>query len=320
VKSNQLFMRFKKELEDHYITLSSEMSLNGIARHIQENDPLFENYSTGYLAKELSLINIKYKSDIPPFKRLFLDIETSPNVGWFWRSSYKVNIGPEQIIDERRIISVSWKWEGENKVYHMDWGNEKCDKRIVEKLSLLMDEADEVVTHNGDRFDIPWLRTRALYHGVSFNTYIKSLDTLKKVKASFNFQSNKLDYIASFLGLGHKKPSGIGLWITLTFGNPNSKEYKEALALMHEYCDHDVVLLEDVFVKIQPYIKPVSHVGIAKKQGRHSCPHCASTNIHYKRHTVTPTGIVKRHMGCNDCDGDYIIPNTVYGKWLLNEL
>jgi len=257
--------------------------------------------------------------DIVPFRRLFIDIETSPNIGWFWRSSWKTSISPNQITEERRVITVSWKWEGDNEVFHLNWDKNKCDKAMLIKLSKLMTEADEVLAHNGDRFDIPWLRTRCLYHRIAFPTYIKSVDTLKKVKSAFNFQSNKLDYIAEYLGFGNKKPSGIGLWMTLTFGTVNSKEYREAMELMHKYCDHDVVLLEDVYTTIQSYIKPSSHVGISEKQGRHSCPNCASVNLNYINHTVTQSGIVKRHMGCKDCESDYMIGNKIYVKWLAGD-
>lgn len=251
---------------------------------------------------------------ITPFKRLFFDIETSPNTGWFWRSGWKLNIQPNQILEERKVISVSWKWEGEKYVYNLNWDKNKCDKELLQKFSKVLEKADEVIGHNSDRFDIPWLRTRCLFHRIPFTTYIKSVDTLKKVKASFNFQSNKLDYIAEFLGFGNKKPTGIKLWLDLTFGNVESTEYEKSMIIMNEYCDYDVVLLEDVYRTIQSYIKPSTHLGISLKSGRYSCPNCAKTNITYINHTVTQTGIIKRHMKCDNCLTDYIIPNKVFLK------
>ena len=52
-------------------------------------------------------------------KRLFFDIETSFNIGWFWRAGYKQAITPEQIIHERKVICISYKWEGEDEVYNL---------------------------------------------------------------------------------------------------------------------------------------------------------------------------------------------------------
>lgn len=247
------------------------------------------------------------------FKRLFFDIETSPNIGVFWRSGWKQTIPTSNILEERRVITVSWKWEHEDKVYHLNWDNNKCDKELLESFTSVLGSAHEVVTHNGDRFDIPWLRTRCIKHGLPFPTYVKSLDTLKKVRSMFNFQSNKLNYIANFLGLGGKEETGgFDLWLTLLLKDSGSSEYKDSLKVMHKYCDHDVVLLEDVYHKIQQYIKPVTHVGIYQGKGKFSCSTCGETNLIYKEHTVTTTGIIKRHMECPACHSDFIINNKVF--------
>ena len=45
------------------------------------------------------------------FKRLYLDIETSPNIGMFWESGYKKNISYDNIIKERAIICICYKWK-----------------------------------------------------------------------------------------------------------------------------------------------------------------------------------------------------------------
>lgn len=56
------------------------------------------------------------QSDI---KRLFFDIETSPNIGYFWRTGYNLSITPDCIINERKIICISYKWETEDKIYSL---------------------------------------------------------------------------------------------------------------------------------------------------------------------------------------------------------
>ena len=45
--------------------------------------------------------------DMHNIKRLFFDIETSPNIGYFWRAGYKLNIGADNIIEERKIICIT---------------------------------------------------------------------------------------------------------------------------------------------------------------------------------------------------------------------
>jgi hypothetical protein len=67
-------------------------------------------------------------------KRLFFDIETSPNIGLFWTAGYKQTISPDNIIKERAIICICYKWAGEKEVYSLTWDSKQDDKKILEKF------------------------------------------------------------------------------------------------------------------------------------------------------------------------------------------
>lgn len=263
----------------------------------------------GITYEDVKTIKREIKVDNKTFKRLFFDIETSYNVVSCWRTGWKLNIGPHNIIKERAVISISWKWHDEDKVHNLAWDENQCDKAMLIAFNEVLKEADEVIGHNGDRFDIPWLRTRCLFHRIPFTTYIKSLDTLKKVKSVFNFQSNKLDYIASFLGFGHKLPTNLGLWDKII-----QHRDPEALKEMVLYCDHDVVLLEDVYNEILPYIKPVTHRGAAEGKNSCSCPNCGGEDTKLIDNQFTALGVIKRHMLCSDCGSDFMVSNSKYKK------
>src|SRR5690606_36182950 len=97
---------------------------------------------------------------------LIYDIETSPNIGWFWRAGYKLNIQPENIIKERAIICISYKWLDEDQVYNLSWDKNQDDKFLIEQFVEVLNEADLSVGHNGDRFDLKWIKTRALFHRI----------------------------------------------------------------------------------------------------------------------------------------------------------
>ena len=252
-----------------------------------------------------------YNSKPDDFKRLFFDIETSYNIGKFWRTGFNMTINPQDIIHERAVICISWKWEGEDKVHHLTWDENQCDKKMLKEFTKVLEEADEAVAHNGDRFDIKWLRTRCLIHRIPFPTYIKTLDTLKKVRSMFNFQSNKLDYIAEVLGFGNKIKTDLSLWDRIILNKD-----KEAMKEMVKYCDHDVVLLEDVYNTIFSYIKPETHVGVHKGGNKWQCPSCGSKHVEYSGTLITKAGTVKRHMKCKDCNSDYVISNTVFKQYL----
>ena len=44
-------------------------------------------------------------------------IETSPNIGMFWTAGYRQTISPDNIIKERAIICICYKWADEEQVH-----------------------------------------------------------------------------------------------------------------------------------------------------------------------------------------------------------
>lgn len=247
-----------------------------------------------------------------PFRRMFFDIETSPNTVLSWRIGSKVNLSPDNIVKERAIICICWKWEGEDKVHHLQWDNDQCDRKMLERFTEELSKADEVIGHNGDRYDIKWVRTRSIIHKIPFNATIKSLDTLKKARSAFNFNSNKLDYIGKVLGVGQKLDTGgYDLWKRICLLN-----CKESMHKMVTYCKQDVILLEDVFHRMQSYIHQNSHVGVHQGGAKHSCPSCGSEDITLLSTPVTKAGTFQRHIECNDCKTDYKISNTAWNKYI----
>jgi uncharacterized protein YprB with RNaseH-like and TPR domain len=179
-------------------------------------------------------------------KVLFYDIEVGPNVVYSWRIGNKVNLSTDTIISERQILCISYKWRGDSKVHSLTW-NGSDDKELMIKFAAIMNTADEVIGHNSDKYDVKFVRTRCLVHGVPLNVKFNQLDTLKFARAGFAFNSNKLDYISQYLGLGAKIKTDFQLWKDVLNGS------KEALDRMVKYCNQDVLVLEKVYETLQPY-------------------------------------------------------------------
>lgn len=244
-------------------------------------------------------------------KRLFFDIETSPNIVYSWRIGYNLNITPDCIIDERKIICISYKWENEDKIHTLTWDKNQCDKKMLTDFVNIANQADELIAHNGDRFDIKWIRTRCIFHRVAMFPNYKTLDTLKKAKSGFNFNSNKLDYIAQYLGVGAKvKHSGFDMWKGVMAND------KEAMNEMVHYCEGDIIVLEDVYLTMQNYIKANTHVGVINNNLKYSCPSCGSEHIELIKNNVTAMGTIKRLINCQSCDYNYEISNSSYILYL----
>ena len=259
-------------------------------------------------------VKVELQYPVQNFKRLIFDIETSPNIGWFWGASWKTSIGTHQILEERKVICVSYKWENEDTVYRLHWDDDKDDTELLREFTKVLRTADEVIAHNGDKFDIPWLRTRCLIKKLSFPAYVKSLDTLLKVRNGFNFQSNRLDYIAEIMGLGNKIKIDPEVWKVVCFVPHHTKEYKAGLKEMLEYCDYDVVLLEKVYHGLVRYIKPNTHVGVWAGKKAHSCPQCGAEDVEFVKNNVTIGGIIKRQMSCKTCSSEFLISNSTFLK------
>ena len=246
--------------------------------------------------------NISESKPIDPkkFKRLFFDIETSYNVVSSWRVGYDINITPDNIIKERGIICVCWKWAGESKVHSLEW-NKGDDKQLLKDFIKVFDSADEIIGQNSDKFDIKWLRTRCIFHGVPMLHTYQTLDTLKLARSGFNFNSNKLDYLGKFLGIGGKKDTGgFKLWQDIVERND-----VKAMKHMIEYCKQDVVVLEKVFDKLNPYTKSKTHVGVILGKDKTSCPNCGSDHSKNHGYRYLASGTKKQIRLCLSCGKSY---------------
>lgn len=229
-------------------------------------------------------------------RRLFFDIETSPNIGLFWQAGYKKNIDYSNIIQERAIICICYKWEDEKEVHALTWDSRQNDKKMLQDFIKVANQAVELVGHNGDKFDLAWIRTRCVFHRIDMFPKYLTIDTLKVARAKFRFNSNKLDYIAEYLGLGNKIKTEYGLWKDILL-----KKDKIAMQNMVTYCKKDVTLLEDVFKILNTHIEPKTHYGVLAKELRSSCPECGSDDLRKQGMMPTISGLLKQRYQCKTC-------------------
>lgn len=229
-------------------------------------------------------------------RRLYFDIETSANIGFFWSAGFKLNIGPQNIIKERAIICICYKWEDEKETHSFNWDKKQCDKKMLQDFIKVVNEADELVGHNGDKFDLAWVRTRCLFHQIEMFPSYTTIDTLKVARSKFKFNSNKLNYIAQFLGIGSKIKTDFDLWKDIAL-----KNCPIAMAKMIKYCKMDVVLLEKVHKKLSNHIPAKTHYGVIFGSDRGSCPECGSDEIIKHKRKVLASGVVKIQYQCNCC-------------------
>ena len=240
---------------------------------------------------------MKSEKDLPTKrKRLFFDIEVSPNIGMFWQAGYKKNIDHSNIIKERAIICICYKWEDDEEVQFLHWDGKQSDKKMLHEFIKVANQSDEMIGHNGDKFDLAWIRTRCLFHKIEmFPTYV-TIDTLKVSRSKFRFNSNKLDYIAQYLGMGKKIGTDFTLWKDIVLHKD-----KAALDKMVKYCQNDVILLEKIFKKLQPHMEVKTHYGVIFGEDRGSCAECGSSELVRQRVKVLASGLRKIQYQCKTC-------------------
>ncbi len=197
-------------------------------------------------------------------KVLFFDIEITPNLGFTW-GKYEQNV--IRFREEWRILSFSYRI---NNGPIFTEAAKKSDRIAVEKLWVLFDEADIIVGHNSDKFDIKKVHARFAYYGLPPVSPYKTLDTLKIARRYFSFTSNKLDDLGEYMGLGRKlRHDGFDLWLRCMAND--SKAWKKMLA----YNAQDVRLLCRVFYRLLPFVQNFPKIGKATCQ-------CGSTDVIWK--------------------------------------
>jgi hypothetical protein len=223
---------------------------------------------------------------------VLIDIESSPALGWTWQR-YEADV----LKCERdwELLSFAYKELGRQptRVIARPDFRDKTDRGLTQAAWKVLDEADVVVGHNLDKFDVRKLKAKFVEHGLAPPRTFKTIDTLKIARQQFAFSSNRLNDLAATLKLGSKvKTGGVGLWFDCLAG------CKKAWAKMRRYNAHDVVLLERVYEKLKSWYP--SHPNLALYEDRPGCPVCSSLKVQRRGWRVNLSRKVPRFQ-CQDC-------------------
>jgi hypothetical protein len=223
---------------------------------------------------------------------LLFDIESSPSLSYVWEM-YETNV--LKVVRPWNMLCFSYKWLGERKTHVVSLPqfkgykkNPHNDRELVKKLWKLFDEADIIIAHNGDKFDIKKSYAKFIEHGLTPPSPYKTVDTLKVARRYFKFDSNRLDSLGEYLHLG-----GFDLWDRCMDGDIS------AWSLMERYNKKDVELLEKVYLKLRPYMQGHPNYNIFSGTN-HSCPICGSLKIQRRGYSYSRTTKYQRWQ-CLSC-------------------
>lgn len=301
---NHFLHIYKRSPEDAKHWLSNLLNVKKSQRNEWVKRILSQDFSTPQVTPQVVTQQKK-------IRRLFWDIETSPNIVLSWRIGYKINISHDNILSERKIICIGYKWEGEENVTVLHWDENQDDKAMLVKFLAIANEADELIAHNGDSFDMPWFKTRCIFHGLNTLPDYKTVDTLQWARRKFLFNSNKMDYIAKYLGFGGKIHTEFNLWKDIVLN-----KCPKAMELMVKYCAKDVILLEKVWAKLRLLVQPKTHAGVKNGKAKFTCVHCGSDHIHKSKTIITARGTINHQMKCITCNGYSTINDAEYQNFV----
>jgi len=169
----------------------------------------------------------------------YLDIEAS---------NLKANFGI--------ILSYAIKVRDEDKIYSRVITKDELNEGILDKdmvRNLIKDilKFDVVLGFYSTKFDIPYIRTRALYWKLDFPLfgYVQHKDVYYMARNKLCLHSNRLEVVSQHLGIKGKNHILGTHWIRALNGHAQSLEY----ILDHNI--RDVVVLEKVHKKLEGFVR-----------------------------------------------------------------
>lgn len=241
-------------------------------------------------------------------KILTLDIETQRAIVEsfdLWPNA----IGIDRVRVPTRILCFAAKWHDEDEVqFFSAWDEDRNYnvkprqyRQMLQAAWDLLNEADVVVTWNGNRFDNQWFEGEFGRLDMGPVSPYKSLDLFLVAKRKFgrSLMSLKLDW-SSRQWLGDRKVNhgGTDLWEQIRYGT--KPERAAAQQTMMEYNIHDVELTERLLDRFRPWTGVNFAIYDSDNAERTVCPICESPNLN-KRGFFYNTACVYQRYRCKDC-------------------
>lgn len=216
-------------------------------------------------------------------KLLYMDIETSKITvekrmeiwpGQLWN---EFKFRPEDIVQDWFVMSWSAQWVCDNYMHSYvvrpTEAKKRNDKRILKPLWKLFDEADVIIGHNSDRFDIKKLNWRWMVHEYKPPKPYRQVDTMKEIAKIAAPTSKGLDYLTKTLQLNGKKKHDPDLFDRCMAGDV------EALRELKEYNEVDVSEGQSLYMLIRPWMKHHPNMGLYYQDDVARCKNCGNTEL-----------------------------------------
>lgn len=129
------------------------------------------------------------------------------------------------------------------------------EKSLLSKLGKRLENFDVLVTWNGRSFDLPFLTTRLMKHGLDPRPILRKshIDLADIVKSRLRLTFTYLDHVCDFFQIERMKgPMGLDvprLYVQALEGD------RKALTAIREHCLDDLRATRLVFLKLKPLLE-----------------------------------------------------------------
>lgn len=262
-------------------------------------------------------IGVMEKNIVNPNKIMIYDIETSrADFKAFWTG--KQFLSHYQMRSEPKIISISWKWLGDDTVHHLHWDLENnCDEQLMRDFIPEYNKADLVVGYNNNNFDNRWINARAMKFGLPVNMFVKSYDLMRKLKKHVRIPSYAMAFVANYFGCTLKlSHEGAVMWDKIEEGTMAEKvEYIQKIL---DYNIGDIITTEEIFLKLRKYLGTEVNFATFNGGEKWQCPWTGSEDVYLDRVTATKAGTMQYIMMGQE--GQYKISQRDYNKFMEHKL
>lgn len=188
-------------------------------------------------------------------KICYLDTELAFSIFYAYYQKKPQFLQAKNIKHHKFMPCAAWAWEHEKSLYSVSIlddkkrfkFNHRDDLHVAQKLFDVLQDADVIIGHNIDDFDMKEINTIFIKHRLGVLPAIKTIDTLKVARKYFRFEGNKLSELAAFFNVEGKdnQPD----WQAVADGDVKALEYSE------KYCKQDVKVLKKIFPFLRPFIR-----------------------------------------------------------------
>lgn len=136
-------------------------------------------------------------------------------------------------------------------------GKRSNDKDLIIAVLQDLEQFDIVYGYNATNFDYPFIRTRAVHHGLPPVEPKKIVDPVLLARRVLRYRSNRLDDVARSMGCPYEKTEvDKQVWAMAMLDGD-----KGAMDEIVHHCELDVKVLAWVTRKIAPYVRQIDVLG-----------------------------------------------------------